>query len=168
MNGWPMRYGPRHWEGVPGVRYPEAEAAPAGPPAGWLTTAQAAAMLHVSACRARAVLRGAGVAHAVAAGGRLLWEPMGARQAAAAELPRAAGALPPGWCTAAEACRALGCGRTTLGRLRVRWGLTTMRVRRQGRVCTLFDREQVEGAARVRAAAAGVMAELAAAENGEG
>lgn len=164
MSGWPMRYGPRHWAGVPGVRYPEERPVQAE---GWLTTAQAAQLLHVSTVRARSALRGAGVAHALAAGGRLLWEPMGALRVAAAQ-PRVAEALPPGWCTAEEACRLLGCGRATLERRRVRWGLATMRVRLQGRVCMLFGREQVEGAARVRAAAAGVMAELAAAGNEAG
>jgi len=159
MNGWPKRYGPRHWAGVPGVRYPEDLAAAAAQqpkesaaPAGWLTTAQAAGLLQVSAVRARSLLRGAGAGRKTV-GGKGYWEPEGVRRTAAA-LPPAVQEPPPGWCTAEEACRLLGCGSSTLARLRDNLPLATLRVRRNGKACRYYNRKQALGVAQAKRAAA--------------
>lgn len=149
-------YSPRHWEGVPGVRYPEPECPE--PPEGWLTTAQAAAMLHVSPGAARQWLRRANVDTVLAAGKRRLWEPMGVMRAAA-RLPRYVQSMPPGWCSAREACALLGCSRTSLARRTPL--LTTMKVRCRQRVCLLYDREQVQQIAAMQELTAGVLLSLA-------
>lgn len=145
------RYSPRHWEGVPGVRYPEPEPACPEPPVGWLTTAQAAAMLHVSPAVARQWLRRAGVDAALAAGKRLLWEPLGVMRAEAG-MPRFVRDIPPGWCSAREACALLGCSRSSLARRTA--GLTTMRARYRQRICLLYDRGQVRHMAAMQELAA--------------
>ena len=143
-------YRPRHWEGVPGVRYPEEVAAAASAvPEGWLPTAEAARALHMSCPTALRVLRRAGVAARRVAGGGLVWEPLGVARAGAST-PCVVRELPQGWCTAASVCRRLGFSRSTLERRREGLPVTTMRVIYRGRLHVLYDAGQVQRLAALR------------------